>query len=53
MSREPNYAEEMKLPDGRTCSECFASRFCIGIGCTTAESTKCDKAVRTSGRAGR
>lgn len=39
---EPDYSEEMKLPPGRTCADCFAARFCIGIGCTTAESTSCD-----------
>lgn len=39
---EPNYHEEMKLPEGRVCGDCFAWRFCIGIGCTTAERTTCD-----------
>lgn len=42
MSDEPNYDEDMKLPPGKTCADCFASRFCIGIGCTTPERTTCD-----------
>jgi hypothetical protein len=41
-TNEPNYTEEMKLPTGKTCADCFASKFCIGIGCTTADDTSCD-----------
>lgn len=39
---EPNYDEDMKLPAGKTCSDCYAARFCVGIGCTKPGSTKCD-----------
>lgn len=39
---EPNYREEMKLPEGRDCSECFAARHCIALGITTADRTTCD-----------
>lgn len=39
---EPDYAAEKRLPDGRTCADCFAVKYCVGIGCTTAESTSCD-----------
>jgi hypothetical protein len=39
---EPDYRAEMKLPDGRTCADCYAVRFCVGIGCTTAAATSCD-----------
>lgn len=41
-AREPNYDEEMKLPEGKTCADCYAVRFCVGIGCTVATATKCD-----------
>jgi hypothetical protein len=39
---EPNYREEMKLPEGYKCADCRAIKFCAGIGCTTPEATKCD-----------
>lgn len=41
-AKEPDYEADMKLPAGRTCADCFASKFCIGIGCTKEESTSCD-----------
>lgn len=40
--KEPDYNADMRLPDGKTCADCYAVRFCVGIGCTTVESTKCD-----------
>ncbi len=33
---------EMQLPPGKTCSDCYAYRFCSGIGCTWADRTQCD-----------
>ncbi len=39
---EPNYRAEMKLPDGCMCADCHAVQFCVGIGCTKPEATKCD-----------
>jgi hypothetical protein len=42
MAIEPDYRADMKLPEGRACADCHAAAFCIGIGCTTAESTSCD-----------
>lgn len=38
----PNYAAERRLPPGATCAQCFAVRFCVGIGCTSATATSCD-----------
>ena len=40
--KEPNYDQDMKLPEGKTCDLCFAFRFCNGIGCTWAGRTECD-----------
>lgn len=37
-----NYDAAMRLPVGKTCSDCLHVKFCIGIGCTKAESTSCD-----------
>jgi len=39
---EDKYDKDMKLPEGKTCKDCYASYFCIGIGCTYADRTKCD-----------
>lgn len=42
MKPEPNYDLEMMLPEGKTCVDCFAVRFCVGIGCTKPDATRCD-----------
>ena len=42
MGNEPNYREDMQLPAGKKCGDCFASRHCIALGMTTAERTSCD-----------
>ena len=39
---EATVQEEMNLPDGNTCDDCFAFRFCNGIGCTSSGRTHCD-----------
>lgn len=39
---EPDYTADMRLPSGRGCADCFAVRFCVGIGCTTPVETSCD-----------
>lgn len=39
---EPNYAEEMKLPEGKTCADCTNVARCIAFGCTTFDATSCD-----------
>lgn len=33
---------DMRLPVGFTCAECFAFRFCKGIGVATETQTTCD-----------
>ena len=38
----PNYREEMKLPEGKVCDQCFAFRFCKGIGCSWSGRVECD-----------
>lgn len=39
---EPNYEQDMKLPEGKTCDDCFAFSFCNGIGCSWPGRTACD-----------
>lgn len=39
MSKE---TEAMKLPPGKKCDDCYAFRFCNGIGCTWSGRTECD-----------
>lgn len=39
---EPDYDAGMKLPPGKTCDDCRASRFCFGIGCSEPGRTYCD-----------
>jgi hypothetical protein len=34
--------DQMALPEGNTCNDCYAFRFCIGIGCTSHGATHCD-----------
>lgn len=34
--------EEMALPPGKTCGQCYAFRFCSGIGIAKPEQTRCD-----------
>lgn len=37
-----DYQKEMQLPVGKTCADCYAVKFCVGIGCTKTDATKCD-----------
>ncbi len=37
-----DYEKDMQLPAGKTCADCYAVRFCVGIGCTKPDATKCD-----------
>jgi hypothetical protein len=39
---EPNYEQDMKLPEGKTCDVCYAFRFCKGIGCSWEGREECD-----------
>ncbi len=39
---EPDYNAEMRLPTGKTCDDCFAHKFCFGIGCSWSGRTSCD-----------
>lgn len=42
MSTEPDYAAEMKLPEGRTCDDCRHSRRCFAFGFAKRGNTSCD-----------
>lgn len=42
MDTNMDYEKAMQLPPGKTCADCYAIKFCLGIGCTTLSSTKCD-----------
>lgn len=37
-----DYEKDMQLPPGKTCADCYAAKFCVGIGCTKPDATKCD-----------
>lgn len=37
-----DYEKDMQLPPSKTCADCYAARFCVGIGCTKPDATKCD-----------
>lgn len=39
---EPNYDEEMKLPQGKTCGDCAHIKRCLAFGFTRATATSCD-----------
>lgn len=39
---EPDYAAEMKLPEGRTCDDCAHSRRCFAFGFAKSGNTSCD-----------
>ena len=36
------FRDQMQLPEGKTCNDCYAFQFCIGIGCTSHGATHCD-----------
>ena len=36
------FRDETALPEGKTCNDCYAFKFCIGIGCTSHGATHCD-----------
>lgn len=40
--REPDYAAEMKLPEGRTCGDCRHARRCFGFGFSKPGRSSCD-----------
>jgi hypothetical protein len=42
MTREPDYAAEMKLPEGKTCGDCLSCRRCCLIFGHVPEDTSCD-----------
>lgn len=42
MTAEPDFAAEMKLPEGKTCISCRHAWRCIALGFTKAEDTSCD-----------
>lgn len=42
MNNEPNYDADMKLPEGKSCDDCYAAHFCFGIGCSKPGRTSCD-----------
>lgn len=42
MIREPDYAAEMRLPEGVTCDGCVHAKRCFGFGFSTPGRTSCD-----------
>jgi hypothetical protein len=43
MSAEPNYDQDMRLPDGKTCGDCAHSYRCTIFGFTPSlENARCD-----------
>lgn len=42
MSTGPNYTEDMKLPAGKTCSDCTHAARCEAFGFSQAHETSCD-----------
>jgi hypothetical protein len=39
---EPDYDEEMRLPEGKTCCDCTHSKRCFGMGYSEPGRTSCD-----------
>ena len=39
---EPDYAAEMRLPEGKSCGDCTHHRRCFGLGFSEVGRTSCD-----------